>query len=54
MEHLRRWPWEMRRYDFDARVVLLNRAWLCGALPTRAYVWLWCSLWRQRETWRWN
>jgi hypothetical protein len=33
---------------------LLQRAWLTGAISTRTYAWLWTSLWRYGDAWRWN
>lgn len=49
-----RWPWEAPEDTVTSRRSLLARAWLCGALPTPLYAWLWASLDQQRETWRWN
>lgn len=40
--------------ELHCRDQRLLRAWLIGALSTRTYAWLWVSLWRHGERWRWN
>lgn len=43
----------MRREQYRRDQRLL-RAWLAGAISDRTYAWLWVSLRRYGEHWRWN